>query len=99
LPIIVPDTRANEPVELLDRVIVPDPVVIFPWVIVRIPPTETLPANEIPDELLIVRLLRFMALEGIETPAELPPNTRFEDDDVVRFEGVPAIAGPFKVRV
>jgi hypothetical protein len=52
-----------------------------------------------PDGLLIVRLFRFKALDGIKTPDEVPPNTRLDDADVARFDGVPAIVGPFNVRV
>ena len=40
-----------------------------------------------------------MTLVGIKTPADVPPKTRLDDDVVERFEGVPAMVGPFKVRV
>jgi hypothetical protein len=66
---------------------------------VRIPAIMTFPDSVTPDELLIVRLLRFETLEGIEIPAAVPPYTRLDEDVVVRFVGVPAIAGPFKVSV
>ena len=33
------------------------------------------------------------------TPAELPPNTRFDAEVVDKLAGVPAIGGPFKVNV
>jgi hypothetical protein len=66
---------------------------------VRILPTEMFPVNVIPFVLFIVRLLRFAALDGTETPVLDPPNTRFDDDDVDKFEGVPAMVGPFNVSV
>jgi hypothetical protein len=46
-----------------------------------------------------VRLFRFATLEGTETPADVPPNTRLDDAVVVKFVDVPAIAGPFNVSV
>ncbi len=95
----MPDVRLNEPGALFDIIRILAPVVMFPWVIVRVPETVTFPVNVTPDELLTVRLFRFATLEGIWTPAEDPPKTRLEDDDVVRFVGVPAIVGPFSVRV
>jgi hypothetical protein len=49
--------------------------------------------------LLIVKLFRAATLDGTATPDELPPNTRLDDDVVDKFEGVPAIGGPFSVRV
>jgi len=49
--------------------------------------------------LVIERPFKAVILVGIKTPAEAPPNTRLDEDDVVRFAGVPAIVGPFKVRV
>jgi hypothetical protein len=72
---------------------------MFPWVIIRVPATVTSPVRVSPDELLTVRLFRFVTLEGTWTPADDPPKTRLEDDDVVRFDGFPAIVGPFRVRV
>jgi len=65
----------------------------------RVPATLKLAVNVTPDGLLMVRLFRFVTLEGIETPVDDPPNMRLEDEDVVRFDGVPAIVGPFRVRV
>jgi hypothetical protein len=59
----------------------------------------TLPVKVTPDGLFTVRLFRFATLDGIKTPADVPPNTRLEDAVVVRFDGVPAIVGPFNVRV
>jgi len=66
---------------------------------VRVPATSKLAVKVTPDGLLMVRLLRFATLDGVETPVDDPPNTRLEDEDVVRFDGVPAIVGPFSVRV
>jgi hypothetical protein len=59
----------------------------------------TLPVKVTPDGLFTVRLFRFTTLDGIKTPADVPPNTRLDEDDVVRFEGVPAMVGPFNVRI
>ena len=72
---------------------------MLPWVIVRILPTVILPVNVTPDTLFTVRLLRFATLDGIKTPALVPPNTRLDDADVVKFDGVPAIVGPLNVRI
>jgi hypothetical protein len=49
--------------------------------------------------LVIERPFKATMLVGIKTPAEVPPKTRLEAAVVIRFEGVPAIAGPFNVRV
>ena len=49
--------------------------------------------------LEIDRLFNAATLDGIKTPDDVPPNTRLDDDVVERLEGVPAIVGPFKVRV
>jgi hypothetical protein len=49
--------------------------------------------------LVIERSFKAVTLVGIKTPAEVPPKRRLEDDDVVRFAGVPAIVGPFNVSV
>jgi len=38
-------------------------------------------------------------LLGTLTPAELPPKLRLEEEVVVSFVGVPAIVGPFRVKV
>ena len=50
-------------------------------------------------ELVIERPFKAETLVGIKTPADVPPNTRLEDADVARFDGVPAIVGPFNVSV
>jgi hypothetical protein len=84
---------------LFESIRVLPPLVIFPPFMVRILLTVKPAVNETPFELFIVRLFRFVTLEGIETPAELPPSIRLEAADVIRFDGVPAIVGPFKVRV
>jgi hypothetical protein len=52
-----------------------------------------------PLALFIVRLFTCAAPDGIVTPAEPPPNTRFDVEVVERLAGVPEIAGPFKVSV
>jgi hypothetical protein len=48
---------------------------------------------------VIDRPLSATTLVGIITPAVVPPNTRLEAAVVTRFEGVPAVVGPFNVRV
>lgn len=52
-----------------------------------------------PLELFIVRFLRFVTPEGINTPDDDPPKQRSDDEVVVRFVDVPAIAGPLSVRL
>jgi hypothetical protein len=49
--------------------------------------------------LVIERPFNATTLAGINTPAEVPPKTRLEAAVVARFEGVPAMVGPFNVRV
>jgi hypothetical protein len=49
--------------------------------------------------LVIERPFNAVTLAGIKTPAEVPPKARLDADVVVRFEGVPAMVGPFNVRV
>jgi hypothetical protein len=50
-------------------------------------------------ELVIESPFKAVTLEGIRTPAEVPPNTRLDADVVERFEGVPAIVGPLSVSI
>jgi hypothetical protein len=52
-----------------------------------------------PFALFIVRLARFATLAGIKTPAEDPPKIKVDVAAVDKLPGVPAIAGPFRVRV
>jgi hypothetical protein len=47
----------------------------------------------------IVRLFKAATLVGINTPAEVPPKTRLDEDVVARLAGVPAMVGPFNVSV
>ncbi len=54
--------------------------------------------NARPFVLPRVRLFSSKTLAGTSTPVALPPNTRLEPEVVVRLPGVPAMAGPFKVR-
>ena len=75
------------------------PRVKFPLVSVNVPLKVAAPFSVAPFALLIVRLFRANTLLGIFTPKEEPPTTRFEDEDVVRFVGVPAIEGPLRVSV
>jgi hypothetical protein len=49
--------------------------------------------------LVIERLFKATTLVGIKTPDDVPPKTRLEAAVVMRFDGVPAIAGPFNVSV
>jgi hypothetical protein len=73
-------------------------VLRIPDVNVRVP-DESGPEREIPFGLLTIKLLRLVTLEGIVIPAEDPPNTKVDDVVVDRLLGVPAIAGPLRVRV
>ena len=50
-------------------------------------------------ELVTERPLRAVTLVGIRTPADVPPKTRLDVAAVTKFEGVPAIVGPFNVSV
>ena len=50
-------------------------------------------------ELFEVKALSCVTLDGIETPTDAPPKTRFEKLVVIRFVGVPPMAGPFRVNV
>jgi hypothetical protein len=40
-----------------------------------------------------------VTLVGIKTPGVVPPNTRLDTAVVIKFEGVPAMVGPFNVSV
>jgi len=75
------------------------PTAKVPDVNVNVPAKVVDPFIVTPFVLLIVRLLSWATVEGIAIPAELPPKTRFVKEVVERFAGVPAIAGPFRVRV
>jgi hypothetical protein len=52
-----------------------------------------------PFALFIVRLLRFVTLPGIITPAEDPPKDKLDVATATKLPGVPAMVGPFNVRV
>ena len=75
------------------------PTVNAPLVSVSVPLMVIEPDIETPLELLTVKLLSAATLEGIVTPPELPPNVNEDDEVVLKFAGVPAIAGPFSARV
>ena len=87
------------------RVVAPVTLIVFTpeaWMAApsdRAPLTVRMLFKVIPLALLTVRLLRLVTLLGRLTLLELPPNTRFEDEVVDRLVAVPAIVGPFKVRV
>ena len=49
--------------------------------------------------LVIESPLKATTLVGIKTPAVVPPKTRLDAAVVIKFAGVPAIVGPFRVRV
>ncbi|HEY5138433.1 MAG TPA: hypothetical protein VIJ25_03825, partial [Methylococcales bacterium] len=49
--------------------------------------------------LVIERPVKATTFDGIKTPAVVPPNTRLDPGTVIKFKGVPAIVGPFNVRV
>jgi len=48
---------------------------------------------------VIERLFNADTPDGIKTPAVVPPNTRLDDEVVLKFVGVPAMVGPFNVSV
>ena len=48
---------------------------------------------------VIERPFKATTLAGIRTPAVVPPKTRLDDAVVIKFAGVPAIVGPFKVSI
>src|SRR6266567_1141948 len=75
------------------------PTVKVPLVRVSVPPRVKLLFKVTPLPLLTVRLLRAVTLLGMLMPAELPPNDRLEEEVVDKLAGVPAMAGPFSVRV
>jgi len=52
-----------------------------------------------PFVLFMVRLVRFVTFEGIETPAEEPPKDKLDAATVTKFKGVPAMVGPFSESV
>lgn len=70
-----------------------------PLVRVRVPDNVMFPVIDTPLTLLMVRLFRLATLDGIVMPDDDPPKAREDEDVVVRFVGVPDIAGPFNVRV
>jgi hypothetical protein len=51
-----------------------------------------------PLALFIVRLFKEVTLDGIVIPVELPPKTKLDEEVVDKFAGVPAMAGPLRVR-
>jgi len=65
----------------------------------NVPLTARLLCNVTILVLVIERLFKTVTLVGIKTPDVVPPNARVEDAVVIKFAGVPAIVGPFKVRV
>ena len=73
-------------------------VLRIPEVNVRVP-EESGPVREMPFGLLIVKLFRLATLEGRVIPVAVPPNTIVDDAVVERLFGVPAIAGPLRVRL
>src|SRR5258707_32936 len=75
------------------------PVVTRPLVSVSVPPTVGLLFSVSPLVLLTVRPLIAVTLLGRFTPDELPPKTSVEEEVVVRFAAVPAMAAPFSVSV
>ena len=75
------------------------PTLKLPDVSVSVPANVHEPFSPTPLALFIVRLFKAATLDGMPTPAELPPNTRFDEEVVDKLAGVPAIAGPFRVSV
>src|SRR5258708_16236183 len=70
-----------------------------PEEIARLPLIATPAFSVRPLLLASVRLLSWVTLLGTLTPAELPPNERFDEEVVDRLVDVPAIAGPFSTSV
>jgi hypothetical protein len=83
------------------RVSVFAPTENIPEVRVSTPPVASvrLLFNETPFALFIVRLFRFVMLDGMFTLLDDPPKTSDDEAEVVRFAGVPAIGGPLRERV
>jgi hypothetical protein len=57
------------------------------------------PVRETPFVLFMVRLFNWATLEGMVIPGDDPPKTSVDAAVVARLLCVPAIAGPFKIRV
>ena len=91
---LVRETLPEEPMAS-----VKEPAEIFPLVRVRVLFTVGLLLSVTPFVLLMVRLFNAVTLLGMLTPLELPPKTRLEDEVVDKLAGVPAIVGPFSVKV
>ena len=75
------------------------PIVNVPAVRVSVPLTVGELCKVTMLVLDIVRLFKAATLVGINTPAEVPPKIRLDEDVVARLAGVPAIVGPFNVSV
>jgi hypothetical protein len=77
------------------------PACKMPLVRVKTPPAARvmLLFMATPFALFIARFARSVTFAGIKTPDEVPPKTMEEETVAERFTGVPAIAGPFNVRV
>ena len=75
------------------------PILNAPLVRVSVPLSVGLLFKLTPLALLIVRLFNAVTLLGMTTELEEPPKTKLEEDVVVKFAGVPAMAGPFSVSV
>jgi hypothetical protein len=74
-------------------------VVRIPDVRVSVPESDDGPFKETPFALFMVKLFKAETLEGIVIPVEEPPKTKLDEDVVLKFVGVPAIAGPLSVSV
>ena len=98
-PITQPFVPAPETVAELTSDKVFAPVVIFPAVKVSPLLMVGLLFSVTPLALLMVRLFKAVTLLGMLIPVELPPKTRLEDEVVDKLAGVPAIVGPFSVKV
>ena len=93
-------------------VCVPVPVILLPTYSI-LPPSANMPlvkantpeiviaefAVNVALELFKIKLLKATTLEGILNVLEVPPKDKIDDEVVLKFVAVPAIAGPFKVNV
>ena len=73
-------------------------VLRIPSVNVRVA-EDSVTERETPFGLLTVKLFRMVTLEGRVIPVAVPPKTIVDEAVVERLFGVPAIAGPLRVRV
>ncbi len=109
LPELPPQERLEE--EVVDK-LAGVPVMAGPLSVKVFAPTEKVPLvrvsvlprarllfNVTPLALLIVKVLSAVTLLGMFIPVELPPKDKLEVEVVDKLAPVPAMAGPFSVKV